>query len=190
METSHFLTLLHADPSALTRDDLSLIFSFFLESDELIMRTSSVLSVLDSSRQKTFVGQEKLIELALSDLSRKREVCELVGDNELCTIIDKAEVRFAQESSNIAEINQTDCPGVWLSELVGDHARDSIDYTSSAVVAIFEAYYGLLCDYDMAWYLGQPLITSNNDFSTYFQLWKCGGDYALTEHEVVVSYRI
>lgn len=59
------------------------------------------------------------------------------------------------------------------------------DYRSLS--GIEEALYGLAADYHLAFYIMLPLLDMDIDYSLYFEFWKGGGVYALTETEIVYS---
>jgi len=39
----------------------------------------------------------------------------------------------------------------------------------------------------MVWYLGSPLLKTKIDFDNYYNIWKLGGEYVITEDVILVS---
>ncbi len=64
-------------------------------------------------------------------------------------------------------------------------AADCIDFRVMA--GINEALYGLVADYYLAWFVLTPIFDSQIDYGKYFEFWKGGGKYALTESQLLVS---
>ncbi len=62
---------------------------------------------------------------------------------------------------------------------------DSIEYR--VMSGIREALYGLACDYYLAWFVLSPLIDCDIDYGQYFEFWRKGGEYALTESQILVA---
>lgn len=52
--------------------------------------------------------------------------------------------------------------------------------------ALIEAAYGITADSFLAWYITQPLLRINLDFSRYFDFWSSGGAGVLTEEAFLV----
>jgi|GEM_PF-2329004 hypothetical protein len=64
-------------------------------------------------------------------------------------------------------------------------SADCIDFRVMA--GINEALYGLVADYYLAWFVLTPIFDSQIDYGKYFEFWKGGGKYALTESQLLVS---
>lgn len=64
-------------------------------------------------------------------------------------------------------------------------SADCVDFRVMA--GIKEALYGLAADYYLAWFVLTPIFESQVDYGKYFEFWKGGGNYALTESQILVS---
>jgi hypothetical protein len=62
---------------------------------------------------------------------------------------------------------------------------DSIEYRATS--GIEEALYGLDADYYLAWFVLMPVLETEIDYKLYFDFWRKGGKYAITERELLVS---
>ncbi|MBW9276214.1 MAG: hypothetical protein K1563_21265 [Candidatus Thiodiazotropha sp. (ex. Lucinisca nassula)] len=192
-DVSHFYTLFHADPSVLSKDQLKEIFFYFPNSEELLSRMANILEVKfltkggSGSRSPDVETNDKLISLAVDDLMQKRVICDKQGNAELCAIIDRAKPIYIDDVNKVHELLQADGPNIWLNEIVGDYIESNVP-TDKKVIALFEAFYGLTTDYDLVWYVGMPLINCEDiSLVNYFNLWKAGGEYVLTEDNLLVT---
>lgn len=62
---------------------------------------------------------------------------------------------------------------------------DSIEYR--VMSGIKEALYGLASDYYLAWFVLSPLMDAEVDYGKYFEFWRKGGAYALTDSQILVA---
>ena len=192
-DVDHFYTLFHADSSVLTDEQLKAIFVYFPHSEELASRMAGILKVKFSIREGNDYGsscaenKDKLISFAVADLMQKRVICDKLGNAELCNIIDRVSPVYSDNIDEGHKLLQVDGPNAWLSELVGDYIQSNVP-TDKKVLALFEAFYGLTTDYDLVWYAVRPLIDCDDiNLDNYFYLWELGGEYVLTDDNLIVS---
>ena len=179
------LTLFHEDIDA---QDLNAALSYFPNSGQIAQRIHAVKAVNSDNSSTWIVDPEMAIQIAVDDLSERRKAVEYWRNDELLSVIEKAKPRFVSDERIFEEARLSGRNGA-LYSLVGDYARECwLDYTKQ-YYALFEAFYGLTTMFGIEWYLGQPLMKTDVNFGRYFDLWKVGGDYALTEDELIVYQR-
>ncbi|MBI3135479.1 MAG: hypothetical protein HYZ14_12455 [Bacteroidetes bacterium] len=74
-----------------------------------------------------------------------------------------------------------------MNEFLGDYFMDQRVPDTKKVRALFEAFYGLVNNKSLVWFLGSPLIKTDFNFTYYMQLWKGGGDYRIENNSVLVG---
>ena len=191
-DKSHFMGLFKTN---LSNEDLQLIFKNFMKSDELIYRTENVLNSGSLSNRiylhplsKNKLDADSLKEIAYKHILEQKKICEKVGDTELVDIINSVKVQYIDDKNQFESYLSDDIPHYWLYEVVGDYVRDSYKTEDKKIYALFEAFYGIASDYYLAWYIGSPLIHDFINMDYYFNLWKSGGKYALTDKYLYVTY--
>ena len=179
------LTLFHEDIDA---QDLNAALSYFPNSGQIAQRIHAVKAVYPVNRSTWIVNLEMAIQIALDDLSERRKAVERWQYDELVSVIEKAKPRFVSDERIFEEARLSGWNSA-LVTLVGYYADECwLDYTRQ-YDALFEAFYGMTSTYQIQWYLGQPLMKTDVNFGRYFDLWKVGGEYALTDDELVVFQR-
>ena len=177
-----FLTLFHED---IDEQDLNAALSYFPNSGQIAQRIHAVKAVYPVNRTTWIVDPEMALQIALDDLSERRKAVERWQYDKLLSVIEKAKPRFVSDERIFKEARFNG----WNGDLVctvGDYADECwLDHTRQ-YYALFEAFYGMTSTYQIQWYLGQPLMKTDVNFGRYFDLWKAGGDYALTEDELIV----
>ena len=184
-EKCDFLTLFHED---FDEQDLNAALSYFPNSGQIAQRIHAVRAVYPVNRTTWIVDPEMALQIALDDLSERRKAVERWQEDELVSVIEKAKPRFVSDEILFREAFLSK----WNSKLViqvGDYADECWLDNTRQYNALFEAFYGMTNSYEIQWYLGQPLMKTDVNFSRYFDLWKAGGDYALTEDELIVYQR-
>lgn len=188
-DKSHFLALFKAHSK---QDELSRIFSYFPLSDTLIDRTQKVLNAgsLDFSLYllpKHKGSKAELLGSASAWLKEQARVSRALGDEELSLIAYNAEIIYTTKEE-IYSTAKTDIPNNWMLDLIGDEVRNSRILSTDSIYALFEALYGIAADYYLAWYIAQPLIKLDIDFSFYYEFWRLGGASLLTKDKLLVSH--
>ncbi len=154
------------------------IFKYFTNKDELIRRLKEYFS------KENYINQiddlkDFLILSTRKDIEEKKQVLD---DDELLKILDK-KIYFLEDFNEFSEYQLDEWNGEYIS-LLGDSFRKT---RSNEEYALFEAYYGLTNNIQLVWYLGSPLLGIELNFDYYFDIWKVGGDYAVTEDCIYVS---
>ncbi|MEP2990748.1 MAG: hypothetical protein ABJL11_17670 [Parasphingorhabdus sp.] len=183
-DTGDFYTLFHDD---ISDDHIKTALSYFPNKDDLYVRVKKVRDVNYRTAESSKISQSNLIDLAQKDLQEKRAACVAENDDEVVAAIDIAKPRFVEDDEALftaksgIDSNYQSSVAYYLGA-----KRISHDKTYHA---LFEAFYGLTNTYEIAWYLGAPLIDTDINLDYYFDLWSAGGDYALTETELLVTRR-
>ena len=176
------LTLFHEEIDA---QELNAALSYFPNSGQIAQRIHAVKAVYPVNRTTWIVDPEMALQIALDDLSERRKAVERWQNDELLSVIEKAKPRFVSDERIFKEAWFNGWNGDLIGT-VGDYADECwLDYTKQ-YYALFEAFYGLTTMFGIEWYLGQPLMNTDLNFGRYFDLWKVGGEYALTDDELVV----
>lgn len=179
-DKSHFYTLfLQEDNSkGFSSYEYQKIFKYFSEKDELINRLTQYFSHENYKSQiddlKTF-----LILSTRKDIEEKKQALD---DDELLNILSR-NIYFVEDFNEFCDYQLDEWNGEYIS-LLGDSFRRT---RSNEEYALFEAYYGLTSNIQLVWYLGSPLLDTKINFDHYFDIWKVGGDYAVTENGIYVS---
>lgn len=195
---SYFFTLF---VPSLTHQQLETIFGHFEPYvDALVERMLCVKEIVtpDVSRERAWRegnnrnGKKELVDLAARDIAEQNRVLKRNGRyREVCSILDRLTPKYVDKAS---------LGKVLLFDESGSRRYDGLDaaisyYMVERVIswekphmALFEAFYGLVADYRIVYYLGAPLIATDMDSSTYFEFWKRGGEYVLTRDHILVRY--
>ncbi len=183
-EESHFLTLFH---EYVGRDYLETVFQYFPNQDQLIQRMENVKSVMLNKRSED-INIDLVTALAIKDVHEKRKACVALCEDELVQVIDNVKPVFISEPKAFEKARYNE----WHSEFrsqVGYHFNQNRVDEADKYYALFEAFYGVTNTYEMQWYLGKPLIKTDVNPDYYYDLWKIGGSYALTESELVITQK-
>lgn len=180
-DKSHFLTLLmkinYSKP--IDDEDYNNLFCFFPnESSELKKRLSSYFE----EKPKINSKEDYLISNTKKDLAEKLLVIE---DDYNKTNLAQ-EVKYHDDYGFIEENLNEEDHGQFFSELF-DFMVTQKKSKDKKIYALFEAYYGLTNNYQMVWYLGAPLLKSKINFDYYYNIWKVGGEYVITDKGIYVS---
>jgi len=132
---------------------------------------------------------DQLVTLARAELAELRKFCLLIDDEELVNIIDNVKLEYCDDKNKLDELRlRGDTPQYWIEEAVGDYIRNNMRNSNNWRGGLSEALYGLAADYYLAWYIEEPLINiAHLNFAPYFDFWKSGGEYFLTEDSFYVS---
>lgn len=191
VDESHFYTLFHGGTTA---NELEKIFSYFDQGNALISKMQQLFEPLSTEKflgdyplESNRISQDELVGLVKKDLSEKKRLCEKLGDTEFIALIDSAKIQYVDDA-DVFKDNPDDIPHYWIDELIGDHFIDQRLDWEPKTVAIFEAFYGLVTDYALVWFLAAPLIKTDFNPEFYFRIWKGGGHYLLAEEGVFVRH--
>lgn len=189
-DKSHFFSLF---TYPFSRSEVEKIFSYFPSNEKLVDRLIEVKNFGDLTNRPYLVPfknntleTKDAFNLVAADLAEKRKFCVLKKDEELIDIIDRVEYQVCNDPKKISELFHLDTPNMWLFELIGDFIRKKTP-KNTKYFALAEALYGLSANYYLSWYILEPLLSLENiSFQAYFELWKSGVDYCLTEALVYV----
>ncbi len=184
-DTGDFYALFHDD---ISDGHIKAALSFFPHAEKLFERVKKVRKVIFQNSKPIDVEAGHLISLAQSDLQEKRKICEAEGATEVVTAIDNAKPRFVDASIDLISLKSPGMHSEYRS-ILSEYLDDRWVSHEAKYYALFEAFYGLTNTYEIAWYLGALLIDTDINLDHYFDLWSAGGDYALTETELLVTLR-
>ena len=182
-DKSDFLTLFHGD---IGDNYLNKALRFFPNKAQLIERIKNVRSVYLDNSEQWEINVDFFLSLALQDVSEKRKACEHLSEYELLDIVDKASPKFTSDPDIFEKARYNDWNSEFLSQVSYYFDTCWIDDLDK-YYALFEAFYGLTNSYEIQWYLGKPLMKTDVNPDHYYELWKRGGNYALTETELIVA---
>ena len=181
-DKSHFHTrLMKEGDEAFTEKEYQLIFNSFPHADELILRLKKYYS---EEHQEIISGKDELISTVAKDLKEKSVA---IDDDEIASVL-ALPLKFADKISEVERAQLNEWHADYIS-ILNDYILDVRYSDGPKVSALFEAYYGLTHNYQLVWYLGRPLIETNINFDYYFDIWRCGGEYAVTAEGVIISKR-
>jgi hypothetical protein len=121
-----------------------------------------------------------LFKIGMTELEELARFCPTAGEVDLGRIAQEAEIVLCSEGE-IEKRRAEDNPNAWLFDALTVSGLGPLSGSSRIDYALREALYGIAADYYLAWYIAQPLLQVDIDFSKYFDLWKQGGDGVLTE---------
>lgn len=131
---------------------------------------------------------ESILSLVKEDLLEMRKICVVENHTELISIIDNAQFKLCVDQNEMDNFADSDIPHMWLYDLATDYIQSSRPGKDPKVFALSEALYGLAADYYLSWYISEPILgLTCISFKPYFELWKSGVSYYLTERFVYVS---
>ncbi len=189
-DKDHFFALFSNHSSD---EELNEVFSYIPESEDLRQNLFKVMSCGSIENGPYLLptahavyDKKELVDLAVNDLKEMRRLCIDAGEGEIAEIIDNAQPRFSSNQDEYDYLLQADIPHFWLYETIGDHIAEHMKHDGKVIDAFLEALYGLTADYYLVWYITAPLCALDVSFENYYELWAKGGDYLLTNDEIVV----
>ena len=197
IDESRFLTLFHYQ---LQEENVEAIFSHIPNGNELAINYKSLFSPYSPSDRffnsmpvvENKIDESEALSIVKRIIQDKNKIVAILGDDELKSILSKVENNFkvVDQSEFTSFKIDDDNPDIWLTELIGSHLNRSKSYSEPFYYGLKEAFYGLTTDLQLVWYLLSPLYKSDYDPKLYFQLWKGGWDYHITENEVLLSRQL
>lgn len=181
-DKSHFYTLFWDDSESekLTKADLQIIFSYFLEKDRLFEILNHYLF---DTKEKINLSKEDLVFLSREDINEKAKLSEDLKYIFTTSIIFDENFQKVEASRNESEYLN-------FYDEISDIILDSWKLEDEKTNALYEAFYGLTADYEMVWYLFSPLLNISTTFFYYFQLKINNGIYSIVNNKIVVSREI
>ena len=182
VDKSYFLGLFKI---GMTDAQMQSALEFFPASKEIKDRLANVLAAgtLEHSiymKCPPVTDRDGLLAAAEAWLEELARFCPTAGEIDLGRIAQEAEIVLCSEGE-IEKRRAEDNPNAWLFDALTDSVLSPLSGSSRIDYALREALCGIAADYYLAWYIAQPLLQMDIDFSKYFDFWKQGGDGVLTE---------
>ncbi|QXH49114.1 hypothetical protein KSS94_14200 [Pseudomonas fakonensis] len=173
-----------------TLAELTQIYAGLSEADALTART---LHVLEAGRLTGAYLQpgssgtdEQLADAAGRWLNELARFFDSIGEQHLAGCARHAKV-LHKPLAQLEALNPIGLLDGVAMDVIGDCVQEGQNVEDELECALFEAWYGIAASYPLAWYIGQPLIDLDLDFSSWFELWRQGGAGALVGGEYWVA---
>lgn len=181
-EDCHFLGLFKV---GLEGEDLRQALKYLPSSEEIERRLLDVLKA-GTLENYAYLQNPPIVDRAITRAAARAWLDECarfhrsVGNDELMKLNADAEIDFVGKEEFWAVLER-DNAVTWIPEELGDEVfmRMPSD-TPLSIWAFLEATYGLAANYELGWYVAQPVLHVDIDFEKYFDLWKSGGFGLLT----------
>ena len=185
VDKSHFLTLFH---DALTDEDLRAIYQFFPQADLLGERMKRFQAAKKARAERSIVpvSNSQIMNFAIADMRAKSSILAELGEEELARFASENKPSLTTDRIAFDTVARSDWPNGEKHVVVGDYVDEQMLLPNKQGYALFEALYGAANSYDLQYFLAAPLIKSNVDFGSYFELWSAGSDVALAEDNILV----
>lgn len=186
-DDSNFLGLFK---SGMTEQEVTRALRYFPGSEQIEQRLWRVLHA-GYLGEYMYLQRPQMIDVSrtsalartwLDELSR---FCGQVGQAELQQLAATAGIVFVDEAEFERE-RLLDNPGGWINDHMADEVFMPLVGAPRTTFALIEAAYGIAADSLLAWYIAQPLLKIDLDFSKYFDFWSSGGAGVLTEEALLV----
>jgi hypothetical protein len=174
-------------------DEIKKIVSYFDQKEALL---KNILALFAPATPPALFGdyplvinklaENEIVSLVKKSIHEERKMCEELGNTELVSIIDSISAYEIIAKPGFKHLPD-DIPHHWINEFLGDHFMDQRVSGSIQTMGLFEAFYGLVNNDELVWFLASPLIKTNFNFNYYFQVWKGGGDYRIVKEKVLVA---
>jgi hypothetical protein len=186
-EDSHFLGLFK---SGVTEQEVKRALRYFPGSDQIERRIWRVLRAgylgeYMYLQRPRMVHIDRATVLARSWLDEQARFCAELGLSELQQLASTASILFVDEAE-FERKRVDDNPGGWIHDHMADEVFMPLIGAPRTTFALIEAAYGVAADSLLAWYITQPVLKTNLDFSKYFDFWSSGGAGVLTEEAFLV----
>jgi len=189
-DKSNFLPLFKA---GLTDSELSSVFKYFDHADEMESRARKILRAgylgqYVYLQQPKISDRQQLLVAATAWIREQGRFCRHTGEVTLATIADSVEAKLIDRKT-FEELKARQQPEDDVSDHITHTVLHSLRGEPDAVFALVEALYGIAANYDLAWYVVQPLLSIDLDFSRFFDFWEIGGRGVLTETAYLIANR-
>lgn len=186
-DDSHFLGLFK---SGLTEHEVKRALRYFPASGEIERRLRRVLGTgylgeYMYLQRPGMADINNVTALARSWLDEQAKFCGELGQTELKNLASTANIVFVDEGE-FERRRLEDNPGGCIHDYMADEVFMPLVGAPPATFALIEAAYGIAADSLLAWYIAQPLLKIDLDFSRYFDFWSSGGTGVLTEEAFLV----
>jgi len=173
-DKSKYYTLFHEN---YTFNEIEEIFSTFPFKEELIRRYYAIV------KPKEMTPNNVILKYVKNDMYEKLKFFMKHSDVELKEILKKNNYVFTSKEE-IKHLLKEDIPQYWIIDIIGDHLFANRILSDQKTLALFEAFYGLVNNFQLVWYLGKPFYKTEYNPDYYFDIWKSGADY-LIDRDVI-----
>jgi hypothetical protein len=176
--------------SGLSVEELDLAFAPFPHADQMKVRLMKVLGAGELGNYLYLQPQrrgstEALGQAAKAWLVEQARFCLERGNAELHQLASNAVVILVDKEAFYAALME-DHPGSCISDFLSDEVIRSYGAMQPSIYGLAEALYGLAADYNLCWYVMQPLLSVSIDFSIYYDFWRMGGQSLLNHQGLLV----
>lgn len=176
--------------SGLTGQEMKRALRYFPASDQIEERLRRVFDAgylgeyayLQRPRMGDII---KTSQLARSWLGEQANFCRDLGEDELEHLASTAPITFVG-AAEFERIRLQDNPGGLIDDYMANEVFMPLAGAPRTTFALIEAAYGIAADSCLAWYIAQPLLKMDIDFSKYFDFWSSGGTGVLTDSAFLV----
>lgn len=130
-------------------------------------------------------SRDALEQAARAWLGEQARFCLERGNAGLHQLASNVAVTFVGKEAYHAALMR-DHPGSCISEFVSDTLIASYSELPLSIYGLGEALYGIAADYDLSWYVMQPVLNTSIDFSVYYEFWQMGGRSLLSDEGLLV----
>ncbi len=187
-DKSHFYTLFFegkAENGRRSEEELKTIFQYFPHTDELLLRMNNFTNGEDAQITDY---RNYIIENTSKDLDQKRIILKEEDEEELFELIQKP-IKYVEDINRVVDNRLNNWPDAEIHSVVSDFFIEKTP-ADDLTNALEEAFYGFTHNYELTRYLMYPLIDTDLNLDYYFNIWKVGGDYSVTENGVIVSKHV
>lgn len=181
-DKSHFYTLFW---EGITQTDLENIFKYFPQSMALI---NQITDYLFGKKEEIsdLTMKDTLIDLVIKDLNQKKPV--IIENSDIVCLLDHLEIEFTHDFNKVLQLKNSS-PYIDFFDSLNDKLSDNWIIEDKKAFALYEAFYGLTKNYEMVWYLFNPLFKIEINCEFYYKLSTLGGVYSFSNDKILVSKR-
>jgi len=188
------------------KEDLSTIFQYVPKNEEILPR---IIEIYDQTQDGPHLYLRPKKENAASSDELKLLAERFVESQRKALLkkkIHQETRKWLQQSDvetvfvSVEEFRATVVNGRNIKSFIFDEEFDSLNYRQDSGLTIStadslehrvmsgieEALFGLDSDYYLAWFVLLPVIDTEVEYGLYFDFWKKGGKYSLTEKQLLV----
>lgn len=165
------------------------IFKYFPNADELLIRTSNYITAKEShiNSNKNISNSEDCIKLALLDLNLKNKLLLEAGITSFDEIISNLTPVYVTNLRETINEQNIDLDSEFSSEVNELIQENWIHKPEHQIYQLWEAFFGLTQSLEMVKYIIKPLSSVKIEFKEYFELYKKGGDYFITDKNIFIG---
>ena len=187
-DDSHFYTLFfegEGENGRRSEEELKIIFQELPKGQALFQIAFKELTSQISDDFPSDI-ESYLIENTRNDLIQKKPIIEQEGEQKIIELL-AGKIMVIDDMERVEESRAASWVDAQIDAIVGDYCTYHLEFDSPSIFALKEAYYGFFTDLNMVRYLLSPLVKPPINFEFYYNLWKVGGDYSVTEDGIIVS---